>query len=397
MRRKFIIFLCSLVIVSGLSGCKGNDSSVPEPTAESSSQKEADYIPYKSLAGNYEIKLPSEWVQTTEGDNMTVTERNTGTYISVIREDYFPEVNNFSQDYLLQKFQNEGTTLQSYAKETGNHIKLVISYTTNNMPITEYKFIMWTYNSVYYINYIAPTKYAEQFMDTYKTVYQSFALVKDEPAITEGYNCMYNEDAQMSIEYPNNWDIKGNTSNFTITNPQTKSAITFEILDPIPNFKDYTQIEYNDIIQSFAEGAALNSFKNTGNTIYGSAYYVQDKQRFFIDNVLIDNTDYTVIVTFVASSSYAQMDAPTFEKMLGSIKYFENPEPQQPQESQQTEPVQTHPAQTQSSTEQTTTKKAETTAATTAKKQENKTITKPAGTTTAKSTTVKAATTKKKQ
>ena len=85
MRRKFIIFLCSLVIVAGcVSGCKGNDSSVPEPTAESSSQKEEDYIPYKSLAGNYEIKLPSEWVQTTEGNNMTVTERNTGTYISVI-------------------------------------------------------------------------------------------------------------------------------------------------------------------------------------------------------------------------------------------------------------------------------------------------------------------------
>ena len=210
-------------------------------------------------------------------------------------------------------------------------------------------------------------------MDTYKTVYQSFALVKDEPAITEGYNCMYNEEAQMSIEYPNNWDIKGNTSNFTITNPQTKSAITFEIVDPIPNFKDYTQIEYNDIIQSFAEGAALNSFKNTGNTIYGSAYYVQDKQRFLIDNVLIDNTDYTVIVTFVASSSYAQMDAPTFEKMLGSIKYFEQPEPQQPQ---QNEPAQTQPAQTQTSTEQTTTKKAKTTAETTAKKQESKTTTK---------------------
>ena len=390
MKTKVIaVLLAALAVFPLLTGCN-NEDSVPAPSSEMS-ENEPKYIPYKTVLGNYEVQLPSDWVQSVDGNNICVTESNTGSYIVVKREDYFPAINLYSQDYLARSFQQDGTTLQSYAKEKGNVLKIIISYTTNNVPITEYKYIVWSYDAVYYINYVAESKNSDTFLETYQTVYQSFKNIKEEQSITEGYACAYNEGYNMSLEYPINWDYAAKGNGFTITNTSTTSSITLETAQAIPNFSEYTQLDYNQILQSFAQGSSLTSFKNTGGTIYASAYYAQETQKYLIENVLIDNGSYTLIITYVSPSSYSQMDESTFSHMLDSIKYYNEPSPPQTQvETQPTQPEQTQ-AQPSSISTTTTSAKSSTTTA--------KTTKKAVQTTTKKGTvakTTKATTTKKK-
>lgn len=390
MTRRLAAFalIVSLIFTTLLTGCKKDDS-VPSPTSDVSSQTEQSLIPYKTILGNYEVKLPSDWLQETDKSNIRVTESNTGSYITIIKEDYFPAINNYNQDYLAQTFQREGTTLQSYAKEKGNVLKIIISYTTNNVPITEYKYMLWSYESVYYINYIAETKYSEQFIDIYQKVYQSFSNIKEEKTIPEGYACTYNEGCNMSIEYPTSWAFSSSGSGFTVSNSNTTSSITVETAQVIPDFKEYTQIDYNQILQSFAQGASLTSFKNTGETIYGSAYYAQDNQKYVIENVLADNGTYTLILTFVSPSSNSQMDEGAFAHMLESIVYYNPAEPQQTETTAQTsKPLETQPSET--SKKETSAAASKTTKKTTTVKSKNADKTSISSKATKKTTTKKA-------
>lgn len=349
-RRKASVVLLSLALSLLCTGCKDQEegSSQPDAVADSKS-KETEYISYKTVADNYEAKLPSDWIRTLNGNKLTVTEAHSGTYISIEREDYFPEINSYSSEYLAYSLKSEGTTLQSFTKENGKELKLILSYTVNNSPIIEYKYVIWNYESVYYICYVTSPKYESQFMPIYKTVYESFKTLKEEKQITNGYQCIYNEDLGLSLEYPLNWSFSSEGNGFSVDNPNTKSSILFEIADPIPEFKNYTKLDYNDIIQSFAKGASLVSFENTGATMAGTAYATAEGQKYIIENVLIDNGSYTAVITYLASSAYAQSDESVYRTMLDSIRYYRTPqqdEPQSDSESDQEAPDSTETSDT---------------------------------------------------
>lgn len=339
MRLKRPAALCmSLLLACSCAGCGEGQTDSSQPAAVvDSDAKDPEYIAYKTIADNYETQLPSAWIQSLDGDKLTVTEAHTGTYITIKREDYYPEINNYNADSLAASLKAEGTTLQSFAKENGREIKLIMSYTVNNAPITEYKYVTWNYESIYYISYVTAPKYEDQFMDTYKTVYESFKTVKGEKSITDGYQCIYNDSLGLSLEHPLSWSFSVNGNGFIVTNPNTKSSITFETTDPIPDFKDFTKLDYNDIIQSFAKGASLVNFENLGDTMSGTAYATVDGQKYIIENVLIDNGSYTAVITYLASSAYAQSDETAYRTMLDSIRYYRTPQQDESQNGSENE------------------------------------------------------------
>lgn len=324
MPQKIILYIVTFVCCITLAGCgKPEQSNVSEQSSVSEPVQQVS-IPYSDLSLNISVKIPSEWVQTLEGNKFTITEKNTGTYISIIRENYYPEINNQSQDSLAQSYNAQGVSLQSFVKETGNCIKLIASYTTNNIPITEYKYIYWTYDAIYTISYVVETKLKEEFMDEFEEVYTSFKLQKEEVSVSEGYTCIYNPSSKISIEYPVNWKFEAISSGFSVTNQNTQSLIYIENLKPIEKFSEYTQVDYVPLMQSLVSGSSLSSFLNKGDTIYGEAFATSGTTKIWIENILIDKKTYTLSFTFLSVSDYTSVDEPIYAYMLDTIRFYDS-------------------------------------------------------------------------
>lgn len=315
----FITCLCVFIF----TGCSmKNESSLPEVSDVTATQGVSEYIPYSNIQLNYRISVPSNWIQTLNNGEFTLTDQKSGAYISVWREDYFPGINSFTEKYLADYYARDGASLQSYVKESGNEIKVIASSTKNNVPVTEYKYVYWTYSSVYYISYVAETSKEEVLYPIFEMVYSSFELINQEPTIKEGYSCIYNRNIGLSIEYPLNWEYKSSADGFNITNNASGSSITLSVIDPIEQFKELTEIEYSKMIQNIVSGASLTSFSNTGAEIYGNAFYADKTGKYMIENVLVDNKTYTLALTFVSLSDYTSIDEPVFHAMLDSIRYY---------------------------------------------------------------------------
>lgn len=323
MSRKIISLILSLVTLLTLVGCNKSDKSSVQAVPDSSdAEKEIQYIDYSDLSLNFSAQVPDDWIQSLSGNQFTITERHTGTYISVVREDYFPEINNYSQESMAQMYNGQGLSLQSFVKETGNSIKVIVSYTTNNIPITEYKYIYWTYDAIYSVNYLVETKYKELYMDVFEKVYSSFKLQTEEKCVSEGYVCIYNPASKLSIEYPINWTYSSLSTGFSVTNQSTQSTVYVEIVDPLEQFDEYTQVDYLSIMQSLASGSSLSSFANKDGKMYGEAFVTNGTRKYWIENVLFDCKTYTLSVTYFSASDYTSVDEAVFAYMLETVTHY---------------------------------------------------------------------------
>lgn len=317
--RLFLIILSCLTILS--VGCSsGNNLPLPEEYSEVSV---ADYYDFSSLSSNFETEFPYNWVQVSDDSSVTITESKTGSYISILRETYYPEINTYSPEVIASVYSAEGSNLQHYSKPAGNQLDVIISYTRNNVPITEYKHMIWTYKAVYYINYVSETRFSEQFLNMYERVCDTFLLLDQEETIQDDYECSYNSSFGVSIEYPVKWKYSDENAGFSVTNEQTGSVVYVEIASAIPEFNDLSQLDYyNNILKNVANDVSMTSYTNNGTAIQGDGYYTYGARKFLVSNILYDNTDYTLSVTYVSSADYAAMDREVFEIMLNSIRYY---------------------------------------------------------------------------
>lgn len=292
---------------------------------ESESEKQVNSVTYRNKEVEMTLSVPEGWDYVLKDGFDTFIHSESASSIQVQVLNYYPQVNNVTQQSLSESYAIQGKAVTEFSFISNNGYYLI--YQTQGISgITDcIEMVQWDRLHVVKLAVIFNDIYYDKLKDEIWYCIDSMSWQYESP-IPEEYVLYYQIDGDFEYAVPSGWVTGMSGDTLYASDSTTGSFMTVNVLDDVSSVENISQLDYVNFLSSGKQDFVLTQYSQTENTIYGEATYMQDNTMVSLMQYYIANGTYHYILTFECPTEIGGDIMPLAQGALELTRVFFKPD-----------------------------------------------------------------------
>lgn len=303
----------------------GIDSSIYTIDSEQETEENVPMTAYKADNIDLLMQVPDGWPRITKDGFDTFVDQASGTSIQIQVLDYYPEVNNVSEEYLTDSLYGQGYTLSEYYRDSGNTYTVIYNKSNESGVIDYLEYVVWDRKHVVKIKAVFNDKYFTHMKTAVKNTLNSIQWNYEDP-ISDGFYLVYKVDGDFEFAVPLNWSYGETDGAAFAQDPDTGATLTVTLNPASVYANQITQIDYTGLVGEGKQNYQLQGFAQYDDHVHGEASYTVNGEQAAVVQDLYANGAYLYLVSYECPYTAADSLYPAIIDGLGMTRIFYDPD-----------------------------------------------------------------------
>ncbi len=276
---------------------------------------------YQNQEAAFTMEVPTGWNYVKKDGYDTYVHSASATSIQFQLLNYYPQVNNATQESLAQTYVSQGMNLIEFAY-TANNSYYTICQKQGNTGVTDYiQTVVWDRQHVMKVVITLNDQNYDKLSNTIWHCIDSIQWKYEDP-IPEGFYLYYQSMGDFEYAVPAEW-ITGNTENtFYAYDEKTNAKLSVSLIEDTSSINEISQLDYSNFAANGRSNFALTKYEQSDNSIYGEATYLSSDLMMSMMQYYIANGTYHYILTYEYPTELGAEFYDTAQKALKYTRVF---------------------------------------------------------------------------
>lgn len=269
---------------------------------------------------NISMDVPADWTYVDYNDNARYISNN-GSYIDMISQDYYPEINTFlSESIVSARISSIGGTETGFTSISSSCVYYYYQKMVGDTSYNVCSYISWDFAKIAEIDICIPTEIYGDYLKLPEYLIDKIICTKTSP-ISDDYYVFYESNTNTQFGIPINWEFSNN-GQITLYNGNASIVIGST---SITSFSDITSMQYSQLTGNTVANFVLTSFNSTQNQLTAEASYNDNGTKMYMKQYIINAGSISLVFTLtVPSSSMNNSLSAIFDTVTGYYQYWGN-------------------------------------------------------------------------
>ena len=330
--KRWYIWVVIVIVVSFLISASGKkrltvfdpEKGDSEYTVEKQTEKPIVSFTYLNDKINLSLEIPEGWERIVKDGYDTFVHAASASSVQVQVLDYYPAINNTTDQTLAETYAPLGCELTEFAF-TGNNSYYDIYQKAGTSGITDYiEQVLWDRSHVVKVLATINDQNYQKLSREIWYVMDNISWACEDP-VPEGCYLAYMPYGDFEVALPSDWILERSDAALFGYNEENGSSVTVTVLDD-PAFLDtITEIDYADFLSQGKQDFILNGFYPSPTYIYGEATYNKNGVQAAVMQAYYATGTYQYIITYEFPVELADAYYEPILAAIDATRFFAEP------------------------------------------------------------------------